>query len=129
MSRHQLIYVDTSDVHDGAHDELRRAISALVGFVESNEPKLIAYNVYLSGDGGQMTVLQVHADSASLEYHMEVAGPVFRKLVDLVTVSSIRVYGEPSEKALRQLNDKARLFGCPNVIVHRLHAGFTRFAR
>jgi hypothetical protein len=47
-----------------------------------------------------MTVANVHSDSASLEYHMEVAGPLFRRFVELVTLSSIRIHGEPSELAL-----------------------------
>ena len=69
MSR-PLVYVDTSEVRDGALEELRGAIDELVEFVEANEPQLIAYSVYLSDDGRQMTVVHVHTDSASLEYHM-----------------------------------------------------------
>jgi hypothetical protein len=75
-----------------------------------------------------MTVMHVHPDSASLDYHMDVAGPAFRRFADLVTLSSIHIYGEPSEKALRQLHDKARLLGSGDVIVQGLHAGFSRFA-
>jgi hypothetical protein len=122
-----LVYVDTSEVREGALEELRGSIRELVNFVDANEPQLIAYNVYLSDDGSQMTVVHIHADSASLEYHMDVAGPVFRRLADLITLSSIRVYGEPSEKALRQLQDKAASLGGGDVSVHRLHAGFSRF--
>jgi hypothetical protein len=58
-----------------------------------------------------MTVIHTHVDSASLEYRMDVAGPAFGRFADLVTLSSICIYGEPSEKALRQLHDKARLLG------------------
>jgi quinol monooxygenase YgiN len=126
MSR-PLVYVDTSEVRDGALEELRGAIDELVEFVEANEPQLIAYSVYLSDDGRQMTVVHLHTDSASLEYHMEVAGPAFRRFADLITLSSIRVYGEPSEKAVSQLHEKARLLGCSDVTVHALHAGFGRF--
>jgi hypothetical protein len=128
MSR-PLVYVDTSEVRQGALKELRGGIRELVKFVDANEPKLIAYNVYLSEDGGQMTVVHIHADSASLEYHMEVVGPVFRRLADLITLSSIRIYGEPSENALRQLHDKAASLGDGDVSVHRLHSGFSRFER
>jgi hypothetical protein len=71
----------------------------------------------------------VHTDSGSLEYHREVAGPAVRRGADagLITLSSIRVYGEPSEKAVSQLHEKARLLGCSDVTVHALHAGFGRF--
>jgi hypothetical protein len=65
-----------------------------------------------------MTVVHVHGDAASLEYHLDVAGPAFRKLADLITLSSIRVYGEPSKRALMQLHDKARLLGRDDVAVH-----------
>jgi quinol monooxygenase YgiN len=122
-----LVYVDTSDVRKGALEELKDGIRELVEFVDANEPQLIAYNVYLSEDGSQMTVVHIHADSASLEYHMDVAGPVFRRLADLITLSSIRVYGEPSKKAVMQLQDKAESLGGGNMSVHGLHAGFSRF--
>jgi quinol monooxygenase YgiN len=123
-----VVYVDTSDVREGALEELKAASKELVDFVAANEPRLIAYNVYFSDDGTRMTVVHVHPDSASLQYHMEVAGPVFRRFVDLVTLSSIHVYGEPSERVLKQVHEKALLLGRGAVKVDALHAGFTRFA-
>jgi len=122
-----IVYVDTSDVREGALEELKAAIRELVDFIDANEPRIIAYNVYFTDDGSRMTVVHVHPDSASLEYHMEVAGPVFRQFVELVTLSSIHVYGETSEKLLKQLHEKARLLGRDAVVVPALHAGFTRF--
>ena len=124
----EIVYVDTSDVREGALEELKAAMKELVSFVEANEPRLIAYNVYFSDDGTRMTVVHVHPDSASLEYHMEVAGPAFRRFVELVTLSSIHIYGEPSEKLLKQAREKARLLGRGDVVADALHAGFSRFA-
>ena len=124
----EIVYIDTSDVREGALEELKTAMKELVDFVEANEPRLIAYNVYFSDDGTRMTVVHVHPDSASLEYHMEVAGPAFRGFVELVTLSSIHIYGEPSEKLLEQSREKARLLGRGDVAVDALHAGFSRFA-
>jgi hypothetical protein len=121
-----ILYVDTSDVRDGALEELKNGIAGLAEFVETNEPRLIAYNVYFSDDGTRMTVVSVHPDSASLEYHMEIAGPLFRQFVELVTLSSIHIYGEPSEKALQKSHEKARLLGRGIVVVESWHAGFTR---
>ena len=123
-----IFYVDISDVRDGALEELKAGMNELVEFVEANEPRLISYNVYFSDDGTRMTVVHVHPDTASLEHHMEVAGPVFRRFVDLVTLSAIHIYGEPSEKLLQQAQEKARLLGDGDVVVDALHSGFTRFA-
>ena len=121
-----LIYVDTSEVREGAVEELKGAIEKLVEFIDANEPQIVAYGVYLSDDEREMTVVHVHVDAASLEYHLDVAGPAFRKLADLITLSSIRIYGEPSERALTQLHDKARRLGRDDVAVHALEAGFSR---
>jgi hypothetical protein len=123
-----LVYVDTSDVRDGSLEELKGAIAELADFVEKNEPELISYSVYFSEDGSRMTVMHLHADPASLDYHMDVAGPRFGRFADLLTLSSIHIYGEPSEKALAQLRDKVRLLGSGEVIVHVPHAGFSRVA-
>ncbi|CAN5302170.1 hypothetical protein BH20ACT24_BH20ACT24_19420 [soil metagenome] len=122
-----IVYVDHSEVREGALEELKAATKELADFVEATEPQLIAYNVYLSDDGTQISVVHVHLDSTSLEYHMEVAGPLFRKLVELVTLSSIDIYGSPSERALRQLREKAASLGRGTVTQHGLHAGFNRF--
>jgi hypothetical protein len=123
-----IVYVDTSDVREGALEELKVGMKRLADFVAANEPRLVAYNVYFSADGSTMTVVHVHPDSASLEHHLEVAGPIFRELAELVTLSSIHIYGEPSEKALTQSYGKARLLGRGEVVVDAFHAGFTRFA-
>jgi hypothetical protein len=122
-----IVYVDTSDVREGALEELKAGMKELVDFVAANVPRVLAYNVYFSADGTTMTVVHVHPDSASLEYHLQVAGPVVRRFVELVTLSSIHIYGEPSENVLKQAHEKARLLGRGEVVVDDLHAGFTRF--
>jgi hypothetical protein len=51
-----ILFVDTSDVREGALEALKPALDRLVDFVEANEPRLIAYNVYVSEDGTRLTV-------------------------------------------------------------------------
>jgi len=121
-----LVYVDTSEVREGALFELREAIEELVAFIEAHEPRILAYRVHLDDDGRRMTVVHVHPDPASLDHHLEVAGPAFRRFADLLTLRSIDVYGDPSDTALRQIHEKARLLGSGEVSVHRPHAGFAR---
>jgi hypothetical protein len=123
-----ILYVDVSDVREGALDELKQGMRRLVDFVEANEPQLIAYNVYFSDDGTTMTVASVHPDSASIDYHMKVAGPLFREFVELVSLSSVHIYGEASESVVKQAHEKARLLGGGTVAVEPMHAGFSRVA-
>jgi hypothetical protein len=122
-----LIVLDTSEIRDGKREELERGIAELATFVETNESDPIAYEVYFGDDGRLLTVLQVHPDSASMERHMELAGPVFAKFADLVVLRTIDIYGSPSEKVVEQLRRKAELLGTATVTLHDREAGFTRF--
>lgn len=122
-----LVYVDASDVREGALEELKNAFGRLVEFVQANVPEALFYAVYLSEDGRRVTVVHAHRDSRSLEHHLEVGGEAFRSFADLLVLTAIRVYGEPSEKALGLIWRKARALGCDDVAVHGPHAGFVRF--
>jgi quinol monooxygenase YgiN len=121
-----LISLDTSLIRDGRLDELKEAVAELVEFVRSNEPRPIAYEIYFDEAGSRMTVVQVHPDSASMEYHMTVAGPAFAGFAELITLSTLDVYGKPSEELLELLRRKVQMLGDATVIVHDLQAGFAR---
>jgi quinol monooxygenase YgiN len=121
-----LISLDTSLIRDGRLDELKEAVTELVEFVRSNEPRPIAYEIYFDEAGSRMTVVQVHPDSASMEYHMRIAGPAFAGFAELITLSTLDVYGKPSEELLELLRRKVQMLGDATVIVHDLQAGFAR---
>ncbi len=121
-----IVYVDTSEVRAGRLEELKAAMDDLKMFVEANEPQLLAYNVYFSDDGTRMTVLHINPDSASLEFHMKVAGPMFRPIGELINMLAIDVYGRPGNALVDQLQHKAQMLGSGTVRVHDLHTGFAR---
>jgi quinol monooxygenase YgiN len=122
-----IVVVDTSEVLEGRLEDVKAAFHELVQFVEANEPDAIGYWMYLNEDGSSMTIVQVHPDSASMEFHMKVAGPAFAKLKAMLRLRSMDVYGQPSEELLAQLQQKARMLGDASVTVHELHRGFSRF--
>jgi hypothetical protein len=122
-----IIYVDRSLIVDGKLEQLKRGIRALVEFVEHRESRLISYGFFLDEERMRMTVIAIHPDSASLEFHLDIAGPEFRKLKELVELTEIEVYGPLEDTALVQLQEKARMLGrAANVVVLQAEAGFAR---
>lgn len=121
-----VVYVDTSIVREGRLDELEPAMDHLTGFVEANMPRLVTYGFYLDEDRTRMTVVAVHPDSASLEFHLDTGREEFRKFSDLIELARIEVYGRVSDGVLERLHGKARMLGTGTVTVHDLHAGFHR---
>ena len=124
--RQPIVYTDTSAIREGKLDELKVAMKSLAAFVETNVPQLISYGFFLNEDRNQMSVVAVHPDSASIEFHMEVCGAEFRKFAELIELSRIEIYGNVSDSVLQRLQQKARMLGNGTVAVHDLYAGFTR---
>lgn len=122
-----IVAVDTSEIREGKFEELAEAVAEMATFVDANEPRPIAYQVYFDERGTRMTVIQVHPDSASMEHHMTVAAPIFSGFADLITLSSVDVYGEPSDQLVELLRRKAQMLGTATLTVHELRAGFLRF--
>jgi hypothetical protein len=124
-----IVYIDHSDIREGAIEELKAGVRRLVDFIDAREPQLIAYGFYIDEDAGKMTVVAVHPDSASLELHMDIGSREFRKLAHLLTLTAIECYGRPSERALEQVRSKAATLGDGGTLVSvGRFAGFAHLA-
>ena len=120
-----VVYLDTSEVRPGELGTLKVKMAHLASFVEANEPRIIAYNVYFSGDGSRMSVLHIHKDVASLEFHMKVAGPLFPPIAPLVKLLTVEIFGAVTDAVLEQLTAQTQLLG-GTVIIHDRGPGFAR---
>ena len=103
--------------------EARKRIAELVDFVETNEPRMIAFHVYLDQDGNTLSIVQVHPDSASMEFHMQVNAKHFATAFDwLDTSMGQQLFGPISDALVAELAKWGEAF--THVPVHE--AGFTR---
>jgi len=122
-----IVYIDHSDIREGKLPEVRAGVQELVDFVDTHEPQLLAYGFYIDEGGMRMTLIAIHPDSSSLELHMEIGAPAFRKFIELIDLRKIEIYGRPSERVLEQLQQKVQILGKNGtVVVHDRSAGFAR---
>lgn len=118
-----LIYVGTYTVKPGKQEEAGKRCAELVDFVETNEPRMIAFHLYLDQDGNTLSIVQVHPDSASMEFHEQVAAKHFATAFDWLDTSISQQYFGPISDALAaELAKWDEAF--TNLPVHA--AGFTR---
>jgi hypothetical protein len=123
------IFIATNRLKPGKLEAERERVSELSDFIEAKEPRLIAFNEYASEDGGEVEVVQVHPDAASMEFHM---GAVEKRAArayseTLEATTSIQVYGTPSEAVLKMLSHQAGS-GVPLTVKRHYLGGFTRAA-
>ncbi len=118
-----LIYVGTYTVKPGNQEEAPRRLAELADFVETNEPRMIAFNAYLGTDRNTISIVQVHPDSASMEFHMQVNAKHFATSFDWLDSSmSGQYFGPISDVLAAELAKWDESF--THLPVHA--AGFTR---
>ncbi|MGZ6670556.1 MAG: antibiotic biosynthesis monooxygenase, partial [Solirubrobacteraceae bacterium] len=67
------IFITTHTVKDGRFEELERLTDEFLGFVQANEPGLLSIGAYLNDDGDRLTLVQVHRDAESMDFHLRIA--------------------------------------------------------
>jgi len=98
------VYVGTMSVKPGRLEALRAQLAELVDFVETNEPRMIAFHVFLDEKGEKLAIVQVHPDSASMEFHLQVNAKHFATAFEnLDAVISEQYYGGISETLAAEL--------------------------
>lgn len=123
-----LIVISTFRVKEGKLEDLKQYYRKILEIVEANESQLIAFHGFLNEDGTEMTSIQVHPDTASLDFHMQVLrdnwDETFSEYGQILEVISVEYYGTPPESALEMDQH-----GNWDIILKPLHiAGFTRSA-
>ena len=121
------IFIATNRLKPGAYESERGRVRGLVEFIRAGEPSLLAFNEYIDAERTEVTVVQVHPDAASMEFHMGVvrerAVQAYSETLDATT--QIQVFGNPSEAVVETLRAQAGA-GVP-LSVHPEHlGGFTR---
>jgi quinol monooxygenase YgiN len=121
-----IIYLFTMTIKPGKTEEARKHIAELVDFVETNEPRMIAFHCFFDEEGSKLTIVQMYPDSASMEFHMEVNAKHFTTAYDyLDSQLNEEFYGPISETLASELGKWDRT----NVAVTRMplhEGGFTR---
>ncbi len=123
------IFIATNELKPGAFDVERRRAGELSTFLAEHEPRLIAFNEYANDAGTEVAVVQVHADSDSMEFHMNVVREQAERAYaeTLEATASIQVFGTPSPAVLEMLRTQAGA-GVPTSVTPLHLAGFTRTA-
>jgi hypothetical protein len=123
------IAIATLGIKEGKLDDFTGSYGEVVETVKEHEPRMIAFHGFVNEEGTEMTIIQVHPDTASMDFHMQVLRDKLGEHVaralgpELIEPTRIEYYGTPSETALemdRQIPGLA--VGIKSVYV----GGFTR---
>lgn len=121
-----LIVISRFKVKEGKLEDVMRYDKKILRIVETYEPQVIAFHGFLNEDGTEMTSIQVHPDTASMDFHMQVLrdnwDESFSEYGQMLDVVGVEYYGTPSKSAL----DMDLQSEIPISLNPRHLAGFTR---
>jgi hypothetical protein len=124
------VYIGTYRLKEGQLEVFKQSCGGLVEFVESNEPRMIAFNVYASKDGTEVSVVQVHPDADSMLFHMQLLHEHIASAYDedsaLDVTTSNQIYGTPTEAVLEMIRQIDP--GVPLIVKPDQLGGFARCA-
>ena len=128
-----LIFVSTWKIKEGRLEDYKQFARELMEHVKAKEPQLIAFNMYFNEDETEMTSIQVHPDTASMDFHLQVLAKVIGEdmiewidRADFLAPKQFEIYGIPSAKLL-EANQPFVDAGVSQSVKPLHFAGFTRF--
>ncbi len=98
------IFIGTHTIKEGKLEDFKRHFRDFCAFIEANEPRLIHFALYVSEDGTEVSVVQVHPDEDSMAFHMQVAAEHFAQAYEFLdSTKSIQIYGTSSGALVEQM--------------------------
>jgi len=119
------VYVGVVKIKPGKVEEFKKLWPEHVQLCETNEPRLIAFHAFLDEEAGKAAIVQVHPDSESMKFHMQVIAEHVGGMSDwLEGTESENVYGQPYEGMIESW--KEWFPGATYNVFTKHEGGFTR---
>jgi hypothetical protein len=94
-----VVFITQHTVKAGKLAALERLNAEFVDFVAAHEPRTLALQAYLDDTRTRLTLVQIHPDADSLDFHLEVAGEKIHAAFDVVDNDAVELYGMPGRLA------------------------------
>ena len=119
------VFITTHRIKPESRDEFMTVHRDYVHFVEESEPGMLGHFSYLSADGTEVSLVQVHTDAESADRHLEGIAPRLATVGHLVENTAIEVYGNPGP-TVRAALDRNRDAGVVVRVSNQALDGFSR---
>lgn len=121
-----LIFINTYPIKEGKLDEYKAAVPEWLEFLQANQPRLLHFASYINEAGTEVTIVQVHPDSESMDLQLKVIEGDVRKWQEFIEWDkmSVLVCGTPSDATLEAMRQLAGS-GVP-LSIKRPVGGFNR---
>lgn len=89
------IYMSTHAIKQGKQADIRTWYDEFVALVNEAEPRLLASQLFLNDSETEGTIVLLHPDAESMDYHLQVTSDKIGEGLELAPVRSIQILGTP----------------------------------
>jgi len=94
-----ILFIATSQIHDGALEKFKVAVRKTIEFLDANGPQLMG-EVCIEENEMTAYTIQLHRDSESILAHWQLADPYQRDVMQYMTTTRVDIYGQPNEAVM-----------------------------
>jgi hypothetical protein len=104
-----LIFINTYKLKEGKLEGYKEAAREWFAWNQAGHPRLLHHEAYAGEDGTEVTNIQVHPDSDSMELQMQLVADVHGKWQEFIDWSTMTILlcGTPSDVLLKGLQQVA----------------------
>jgi hypothetical protein len=98
-----IVFVSNQRIKEGQLEGYTEHYRQVVALIEASKPGTVAHLAYVSEDGRTASIVHVFPDAESMERHMQGVGDLARRAYDFMQITSIEIYGQPSDATLETM--------------------------
>jgi hypothetical protein len=112
------VVVVKSRVKPGMTEAYNAWLERFCGLVDEREPRILGFHTYSDETGKLSTVVQVHPDAESMEFHFQAMGDQLKEMHQYLDgVESIELLGTPSDRVLKGMSQYQNVLDMAPVYV------------
>jgi quinol monooxygenase YgiN len=94
-----IVFISHFKVKDGKLKELRAHSQKATELLDAQKPGTVAYLLFLSQDGTELSIVHVFPDAEAFDRHVEGVAERFRAALEFIVPTRRELYGTPSDSA------------------------------
>ena len=109
------VIISTSEIKEGHLEEYKSFSQKMIGIIEANEPRLIAFGTYVHEEGTKVTTIQVHPDADSFVFHLGIVREKMDVAFEHIELKSMTIAGEMTEQ-VREMVKRPLMLESANIV-------------
>jgi uncharacterized protein YkuJ len=100
MISEPIVFISNQQTREGKLDGYKQYYRQVAELTKENKPGTLGHLAYASVEGTEVSIVHIFPDTECMELHMVGVDSLANKAFEFMEITSIEIYGRPSDKVL-----------------------------